>query len=192
LVTRSYRDSFYGLNTRPHVGLATARAGNVIGGGDWSTDRLVPDAMRAFLAGDKLTVRFPNARRPWQHVLEPLSGYLILCEKLWADPLRFSSGWNFGPEQHGVTTVAELSQLLAASYGSGAKWNQIQKDDNLHEAELLQLDISKAKTKLGWRPYWDLETAVERTVEWYKSFDSGMDIKQITVEQLSGYNGINI
>ena len=112
-----------------------------------------------------------------------------LGKEVWREE---SSGWNFGPEQHGVTTVAELSQLLAASYGSGAKWNQIQKDDNLHEAELLQLDISKAKTKLGWRPYWDLETAVERTVEWYKSFDSGMDIKQITVEQLSGYNGINI
>mgnify|MGYP003582579648 CR=1 FL=1 len=167
LVSACWRDSFLGDRG---IGLATARAGNVIGGGDWSADRLVPDAIRAFSAGQALEIRNPQAVRPWQHVLEPLIGYLLLAEALAADPADFAKGWNFGPAAADMASVGEVVDLLAAHWGVTQKW-AMQAGEHPHEAAMLTLDSSAAAEALGWRPRLSLDRALALTAHWYRADD---------------------
>ena len=144
---------------KKHIGLATARAGNVIGGGDWSADRLIPDAVKTWSKNEKLIIRYPQATRPWQHVLEPLSGYLMLAEALWKKPEEFSGAWNFGPDQNSVKTVQEMVERAASEWDIKADWEASQ-DNHPHEASLLQLNSKKAKSMIGWKPHMNFEKAV--------------------------------
>jgi CDP-glucose 4,6-dehydratase len=168
------------------VVIASARAGNVIGGGDWAADRIIPDAMRAFSCKKALQVRNPGAVRPWQHVLEPLSGYMTLCEKMWNEPSNFSEGWNFGPEDESVRTVGEVTDRVSELWGDHATWEESD-GDHPHEATLLKLNITKAKEQLGWEPKWGLDTAIEKTVSWYKSYYNGGDICDMSLKQIKQY-----
>ncbi|MFD1106750.1 CDP-glucose 4,6-dehydratase [Sphingobium olei] len=167
LVSACWRDSFLGGQG---VGLATARAGNVIGGGDWSADRLVPDAIRAFSAGRTLEIRNPDAVRPWQHVLEPLTGYLLLAEALAADPNRFAQGWNFGPAASDMASVRDVVDLLAGHWDVTQQWTA-QPGEHPHEAAMLTLDSSAAAEALGWRPRLTLGRALQLTADWYRAAD---------------------
>jgi CDP-glucose 4,6-dehydratase len=184
LMTAAYRRSFFEDN--PKVAIASARAGNVIGGGDWAADRIIPDAMRAFSENRTLKVRFPNAIRPWQHVLEPLSGYMTLCENMWKHPSKFSEGWNFGPEDESVRTVEEVTERVSDLWGNNASWEK-SNGDHPHEATLLKLDITKAKEQLGWAPKWDLDMALEKTVTWYKNYYNDENMLEVTLRQIKKY-----
>ncbi len=191
LVTAAYRTSFFDPATHAAhgVAIASARAGNVIGGGDWSRDRLIPDAYRAAVGKKPVRIRSPDAVRPWQHVLEPLGGYLLLAERLWSDGARFAEGWNFGPAESDARPVAEVMDRLAKIWGSGVRWER-DRDAHPHEAMLLQLDCSKAGAKLGWRPRMTLETALEWTVEWYQAFLRGEDVKRLSEQQIGRYQAM--
>ena len=167
LVSACWRDSFLGERD---TGLATARAGNVIGGGDWSADRLVPDAIRAFSAGRTLEIRNPDAVRPWQHVLEPLTGYLLLAEALTADPASFARGWNFGPAPADMARVRDVIDLLGRHWGATKPW-AAQPGDHPHEAAMLTLDSSAAADALGWRPRLTLDRSLALTADWYRAQD---------------------
>jgi CDP-glucose 4,6-dehydratase len=182
LVVASYRDSFL-ADSGIHV--ATARAGNVIGGGDWSTDRLIPDFLRSLESGEPLQVRSPNATRPWQHVLEPLSGYLILAESLHSQGEQFAGPWNFGPGETGNRTVGWVVGRLAAARPH-ARWEP-ETSTTVHEAEKLSLDTSKAQALLHWAPQWSLETALDKTLEWHETWKSGANISQKTTQQIMEY-----
>ena len=184
LVTSAFRRSFFENGSA--VAIASARAGNVIGGGDWAADRIVPDAMRAFNENQILMVRNPGAVRPWQHVLDPLSGYMTLCEKMWNHPSKFSEGWNFGPADENVRTVGEVTDRISELWGDHAAWER-SNVDHPHEATLLKLDITKAKKQLGWKPKWDLDTALEKTVSWYKSYYNGQDVGEMSLKQIEEY-----
>ncbi|MBH1992037.1 MAG: CDP-glucose 4,6-dehydratase [Sphingomonadaceae bacterium] len=175
LVSACWRDSFL---AERGIGLATARAGNVIGGGDWSADRLVPDAIQAFAAGRTLEIRNPDAVRPWQHVLEPLTGYLLLAEALAAEPTLFAQGWNFGPPPADMASVRDVIDLLANHWGTSHPWAR-QAGDHVHEAAMLTLDSSAAADALGWHPRLSLEQALALTVEWHRASDK----RQITRAQ---------
>jgi len=166
LVAGAYRRSFFEGSGSP-LALATVRAGNVIGGGDWAEDRLVPDAIRALRKSNSLIVRNPQAVRPWQHVLEPLCGYLMVAERLYLQGDKWGGAWNFGPSDAGTITVAELADKLIAHWGSG-KWETAVSSDNLHEAQQLKLDCSKAARLLCWRPSLTVDQAVKMTVDWYR------------------------
>ncbi|MDR3279506.1 MAG: CDP-glucose 4,6-dehydratase [Synergistaceae bacterium] len=166
--------------------LATARAGNVIGGGDWSEDRLVPDAMRAFQRGETLEIRSPNAVRPWQHVLEPLYGYMLLAERLYAGDDSRADAWNFGPSAESAKSVEGVVQAIREALPGDAKY-KITGGDNLHETLLLRLDASKAIQKLGWRPKLDFKEALSMTVEWYRRAWDGCGALSLTREQISKY-----
>jgi CDP-glucose 4,6-dehydratase len=186
LVASSYRNSFFNINEykKTHeVLVATVRAGNVIGGGDWSKDRLIPDLIRAASKGETTKIRYPNATRPWQHVLEPLSGYLMLGKKLLEGDETFSGAWNFGPEENQSITVGEVLNL-ASKY-----WQKIRYEEEnsvqLHEAGLLSLNIDKAKFKLGWKPLWNNQVSIRKTIEWYKSFYESKVL--LSEEQLNLY-----
>jgi CDP-glucose 4,6-dehydratase len=186
LVTSSYRNSFFNINEykKTHeVLVATVRAGNVIGGGDWSKDRLIPDLIRAASKGETTKIRYPNATRPWQHVLEPLSGYLMLGEKLLEGDATFSEAWNFGPEENQSITVGEVLKLASKN------WQKIRFEEEnsvqLHEAGLLSLNIDKAKLKLGWKPIWNNQVSIHKTIEWYKSFYESKVL--LSEEQLNLY-----
>lgn len=181
LVTAAYRDSFFAKG----AAVATARAGNVIGGGDWARDRLVPDAMKAFAEGRTLRIRNPQAIRPWQHVLEPLAGYLMLAERLW-DDRSFAGAWNFGPSDDDARPVAEVAERLAALWGANAAV-ELEPGEKPHEAQLLKLDSSKARTSLQWKPRLDLDTALARVVEWYRLHASGGDVRALTLAQIDSY-----
>jgi CDP-glucose 4,6-dehydratase len=185
LLTSAYRRSFFN-HPENHNCIATARAGNVIGGGDWSEDRLIPDAIRAFEAKHALVIRNPKAIRPWQHVLEPLSGYLVLAQALYEHGNLFSSAWNFGPDNADARSVQEVIELFIRQWGSDASWLQ---DENTqpHEAQLLRLNCDKAKEQLGWRPNWNVETALEKIVSWQRSFKSDEDMRNITKSQIFDY-----
>lgn len=188
LITSAYRQSFFLVNngsTHQHA-LASARAGNVIGGGDWSEDRLIPDAIKALEAHEPLIIRNPLAIRPWQHVLEPLSGYLVLAEKLYSKGNSYSSAWNFGPLDKDARSVQEVIDLLIAEWGSGALW-QKDKAEQPHEAGLLKLDCTKAHQELGWHPKWGLETAILKIVEWQKAFQEKKDMRDFTLAQIQQY-----
>ena len=190
LVTSAYRKSFFSENLSHKVALGSARAGNVIGGGDWSGDRLIPDAIRAFIEDSPLLIRNPGATRPWQHVLEPLSGYLALAQALHDNGDEFGSAWNFGPKDDDARPVQEVVELLIENWGGSASWVK-EGGDQLHEANLLKLDCSKAAAKLSWTPRWGLEKVIKKTSDWYKAFQQGEDMRQITIDQINSYQNTN-
>lgn len=183
LVTSAYRNSFF---QAVGTALASARAGNVIGGGDWALDRLVPDILRAFERAAPVEIRHPNAIRPWQHVLEPLSGYLTLAEHLWQEPGPYAQAWNFGPRETDARPVSWIVDCLARQWGHGAQW-QLSPGTHPHEAQYLKLDISKAQQHLSWQPRWGLETALSKTVSWHQALLSGADLKAFCLQQIQEY-----
>ena len=183
LVTAAYRRSFF---SRSGTAVASARAGNVIGGGDWGRDRLVPDALRAFSAGEPLRVRNPKAVRPWQHVLDPLNGYLTLAERLWDEGLAYSGAWNFGPVDGDDRPVSWIVEELVRRWGDDATW-RIEEAPQPHEAGMLKLDCSKAREQLDWHPRIDLDTALEWTVEWRRRHAAGEHAGKLTEEQISHF-----
>jgi CDP-glucose 4,6-dehydratase len=185
LVSQCFRDSFFAAR---RIGLATARAGNVIGGGDYAADRLIPDAVRALSAGARPELRNPTAVRPWQHVLEPLSGYVLLAQKLAGDPKAFAKGWNFGPSLEDVASVATVVGQLAKHWGQPGNF-AAQAGDHPHEAELLTLDSAMAIRELGWNPRLTLATAVEWTAEWYRAQLAGADAAKLCLDQIGRYVG---
>ena len=183
LITSSFRSSFF---NDLGIGLATARAGNVIGGGDWSVDRLIPDVVRSIVSRKPLTIRNPSATRPWQHVLEPLSGYLILAENLFKEGLPYSEAWNFGPLEQDVKPVSWIADHIISLWGHDQKII-IDRSPNVHEANLLKLDISKAKARLNWEPRWDLVTALDKIVDWNKVIVKGGNSRVMCEQQISEF-----
>lgn len=189
LAIASWRSSFFNPDQYEQhgVSIASVRAGNVIGGGDWALDRIIPDCIRALEKGETIGIRSPKAIRPWQHVLEPLGAYLLLALKMHQEPKRYAEGWNFGPRSESIATVWQVSELVVKSYGCGAL-QDLSNPEALHEAKLLMLDISKAKYKLGWEPRLTLEACVTLTVDWYRRYQEG-DVYQLCVEQIKKYIG---
>lgn len=179
LATHAYRSSFFNAEG---ARIATARAGNVFGGGDWARDRLVPDAMQAFLTGEALRIRNPNSVRPWQHALDPVLGYLELVERL-ADDQSFAGGWNFGPDAASEVPVGTVVDHLIALWGDGARWTA-DAGPHPHEAAYLRLDCAKARSELGWRPQLDLAQGLRLTVDWYKALREGRDLRKFSLDQL--------
>jgi CDP-glucose 4,6-dehydratase len=192
LVTTAYRTSFFPENTIASHGiaLASARAGNAIAGGDWTVNQLIPDLIRAFLKGQTCRIRNPFAIRPWQFVLEPLRGYLMLAERLAASPSRFACGWNFGPAETDAQPVSSIAAELARLWGAGACWDQ-DSAAHPHEAHLLKLDTSKAKACLNWHPVLPLRQALSWIVEWYRAFEAGDDMAVLTRTQVERYEEIS-
>lgn len=193
LVTSAYRQSFFAPDhyDRHGVALASARAGNVIGGGDWAKDRLVPDIMRSFLAGKAAVIRNPHSTRPWQHVLEPIRGYLMLAESMWRNGPTFAGGWNFGPSDRDVQPVVEILRLVREAWGGPTLWEDRHDPHAPHEAAHLKLDISKAQHALGWRPLWDLRNAIGATVAWYQANARAEDMRCVTTAQIKTYAAQN-
>jgi len=188
IVSAAYRSSFFPVD-RLHVhrvALATARAGNVIGGGDWSEDRLIPDLIRGFQAKLPVLIRYPKSVRPWQHVLEPLHGYILLAEQLLAGRPRFASAFNFGPDHEDAWPVDRIATAIAEMWGEGASWVH-DAEFSVHEDHLLRLDASKAHAELGWQPRLRTETALEWTVAWYRAWKQGVDMRQQTQKQIDAY-----
>ena len=184
LVTSAYRRSFL---QEKGIALATARAGNVIGGGDWAADRLVPDILRAFEQNQPVIIRNPHATRPWQHVLEPLSGYLTLAERLYTQGQAFAEGWNFGPKDDDAQPVQWIVEHMVNEWGNGASWQQ-EGGVHPHEANYLKLDISKAKFKLGWQPRWHLATALKLITTWHQAYMANDDMKKLCLAQIDQYS----
>jgi CDP-glucose 4,6-dehydratase len=181
LVTAAYRSSFFAAEGSPRV--ATARAGNVIGGGDWGEERLLPDIVRAVHAGEPVRVRNPQAVRPWQHVLNPLSGYLLLAEALWQGD-EVARAWNFGPRREDARTVSWIVERLGALWDGALSW-EIDEGPNPPEASHLALDSSDAESLLGWRPAWDLNDALELVVEWHRAHQGGEDMRRVSLGQIA-------
>lgn len=187
LVTAAYRRSYFDAgDAAPPVGLASARAGNVIGGGDWARDRLIPDLITAFTQGRPAQLRNPRAIRPWQHVLEPLSGYLCLAQRLWDEGSAFSGGWNFGPDQTDIRPVDWVADSVAALWGGGAQLAPAP-GDHPHEAPTLTLDCTKAKNRLHWAPRLPLAEALEWTVTWYRAYSERQPLRELTERQIDQY-----
>jgi CDP-glucose 4,6-dehydratase len=188
LVTAAYRSSYFNPSDydRHRVAVASARAGNVIGGGDWAGDRLVPDIVRAIMAGEKVLIRNPNAIRPWQHVLEPLSGYLLLAQRLFASGADYAEGWNFGPADDDARPVEWIVRELCEKWGDGAGY-LIDNGDHPHEAHYLKLDCSKARARLCWVPRWGLAAALDRIVSWTKEYIAGNDLRHVCQQQIIEY-----
>jgi CDP-glucose 4,6-dehydratase len=198
IVSAAYRQSYFpvaklGQPGGHHTALATARAGNVIGGGDWSLDRLIPDLVRGFLAGEPVRIRRPHAIRPWQHVMEPLHGYISLAEQLLApapeQAARFATAYNFGPADDDAREVAWIAEKMTAFWGDGATW-VLDPDPGVHEAGYLKLDASRARADLGWTPHLRLETALEWLVQWYRAWQSGADMHAFTLAQIHAYEAL--
>lgn len=188
ILIASYRDSFFEAHKYHQHGkaIASVRAGNVIGGGDWSKDRIIPDAIRSLQATQDIIVRHPTAIRPWQHVLEPLYGYLLLTTKLMQDPIKYAGAWNFGPEDPIPISVEQVVETLIQLWGNG-QWHLASSDQStVHEASWLRLDITKAKWELGWAPQWDINTALQKTVEWYQAYDQTNKVA-LCVKQIQDY-----
>lgn len=183
LVSSAYRKSFFGAEG---IAMATARAGNVIGGGDWALDRLVPDILKALEKKQAVAIRNPHAIRPWQHVLEPLSGYLILAERLFEHGQQDAEGWNFGPRDEDTQPVQWIVEQLCNSWGEGASWT-LQSGEHPHEANFLKLDISKARQRLQWSPRWSLQTALDNIIDWHKAWLAGQDMRSICLQQIANY-----
>lgn len=188
LVADAYRNSYFNRQSYQQHGcaLASVRAGNVIGGGDWADDRLVPDMLSAFERGNSVQIRNPHAIRPWQHVLEPLSGYLLTAQLLYTQGVDFAEGWNFGPNDEDAKPVQWIVEQLTQLWGEGASW-ELDGDSHPHEAGYLKLDCSKAKMRMGWRPRWSLEHALSRIVEWHKAWVNKEDLKAITLKEIEEY-----
>ena len=184
IISAAYRDSFF---AKSGVQLATARAGNVIGGGDWSKDRLVPDVLRALDVGETISIRSPSSIRPWQHVLEPISGYILLAQMLGENENKYSEAWNFGPEENDCWTVGRIVSHIC-KYTETGSWVS-PKTEQPHEAGLLKLDSSKAKNNLGWTPKWHVGEALEKTIQWHQKFIDGEDMYDFSVAQIMEYQG---
>lgn len=184
LLVSSYRNSF--LETEGKCSVASARAGNVVGGGDWSKDRLLPDLLDSFARGVKASIRNPMATRPWQHVLEPISGYILLAEKLLEKGGEYSEAWNFGPDEESNKSVHWVADHVASVWGEPAVWVS-ESHDELHEATFLKLDCSKAKFRLDWFPVWGVDEALERVVKWHKSYSAGGDMLQYSISEIEEY-----
>ena len=188
LVTAAYRYSFF--NSSKHsehqVALATARAGNVIGGGDWAEDRLIPDILRAIQNRQSVNIRNPHATRPWQHVLEPLSGYLALAEALYSQGSAFAEAFNFGPTEDDAKPVQWIVERLVQQWGDGANW-KLDQAEHPHEAHYLKLDCSKAKMRLDWRPRWTLAQALENIIVWHKAHQRGDDMRELSSRQIAAF-----
>lgn len=188
IAIQSWRRSFFNpedYGKKHHVSLASVRAGNVIGGGDWALDRIIPDCIKALEQDKVIDIRSPKAIRPWEHVLEPLSGYMLLAKKQWEHPTEFCEGWNFGPESESVSTVWEVATELIKNYGKGELKDS--SDPNaVHEAKLLMLDITKAKTKLGWKPRMNMQQCMDLVADWYKRYQKE-DVYQLCVEEIEKF-----
>lgn len=188
IAIQSWRRSFFNpedYGKKHHVSLASVRAGNVIGGGDWALDRIIPDCIKALEQDKVIDIRSPKAIRPWEHVLEPLSGYMLLAKKQWEHPTEFCEGWNFGPEPESVSTVWEVATELIKNYGKGELKDS--SDPNaVHEAKLLMLDITKAKAKLGWKPRMNMQQCMELVADWYKRYQTE-DVYQLCVEEIDKF-----
>lgn len=187
LVTSSYRRSFFDARG---VALASARAGNVIGGGDWALDRLVPDILRAFERAQSVVIRNPHSTRPWQHVLEPLGGYLTLAERLYVDGTAYAEGWNFGPRDDDAKPVQWIVERMAAAWGGSARWS-LDTGEHPHEAHYLKLDISKACHRLGWQPRWALRQSLDSIVEWHRAWLAQEDVQALCLKQIDQYTTSN-
>ncbi|RZI99496.1 MAG: CDP-glucose 4,6-dehydratase [Brevundimonas sp.] len=188
IIAASYRSSFFGDSAKHPANLATARAGNVIGGGDWASNRLIPDCFRSFAADEPVQLRYPDAVRPWQHVLDPVGGYIRLAEALvGGDGADFARSWNFGPDADSDATVGEVARLTCRLMGDAGRYRLPAVPATLHEAGLLRLDSSLARSALGWRPRWALEEAVARTVDWHQAWLSGQDMKAFSERQISDF-----
>jgi len=188
-IIASYRNSFFNINAygKKHSTLvSSARAGNVIGGGDFAKDRLVPDLVRAMVAGEELLIRNPDAIRPWQHVLESLHGYLLLAQKLYAGKKEYADAWNFGPKEADVKPVEWIVKKMCARWGKGTTYS-IAQGVHSHEAHYLRLDITKAMRKLGWRPQWELEKALDKIIEWTKAYQDKQDVSKVCIKQIREY-----
>ena len=183
LITSAYRQSFM---EQAEISLASARAGNVIGGGDWASERLIPDFLRAMDAGETLIIRSPKSIRPWQHVLEPLSGYLMLAERLYIHGDAFAEAWNFGPKDDDARSVSWIVECMC-KMREDVKW-KCEPTSQLHEANYLKLDSSKAKLKLDWQPRWSLKLALQKTLEWHECWRKGSDMQEITLKQIAEYH----
>lgn len=188
LVTAGYRSSFFNAEKYAEHGIAlgSGRAGNVIGGGDWAMDRLIPDMLRAIGAGQPVMIRNPHSIRPWQHVLEPLSGYLTLAEKLYTEGPVHAEGWNFGPHDTDAKPVEWIIERMTQEWGAGASWS-LDGQDHPHEATYLKLDCSKARGQLCWHPRWDIGQTIAKIVEWHKACDQGADMRAMTLAQITTY-----
>lgn len=186
LVTHSYKNSFFAETDSPAI--SAARSGNVIGGGDYATDRIIPDCIRAAEAGKEIILRNPHSTRPYQHVLECLRGYLMLAQKQYEDK-SFAGNYNFGPDDESCVTTGELATLFCETWGNGAAWKNVSEADAPHEAHFLKLDCSKSKSVLGWHPKWGIRQAVEKIVEWEKTVRSGTSAAEITDRQIKEYFG---
>ncbi len=184
LVTAAYRDSFFKIN---NIGLASARAGNVIGGGDWAADRLIPDIINACIKDDDVIIRNPNALRPWQHVLEPLNAYLLLAQRLYESPLDFAEGWNFGPSEADAKPVSWIADTIVKFWNNGKTNLVLNKNPQPHEATNLKLDCSKAKSLLAWQPRWNLEAGLAQTVSWYKAYQASENMRDVTIAQIKNF-----
>jgi CDP-glucose 4,6-dehydratase len=188
LATSSFRNSFFNpaeYGATHQVALASARAGNVIGGGDWAEDRLIPDFIRAIERNEKIIIRNPYATRPWQHVLEPLSGYLMLGAKLHSEGIKYAEGWNFGPDDKDVKPVEWIIDTICRLWGSASY--EVDTNPQSHEANCLKLDCSKAKSQLGWRPKWNIEAALEKIIAWTKAYRTGEDMRLFCEKQIQEY-----
>jgi len=188
LVASAYRNSFFHKHeyAKHGVALASVRAGNVIGGGDWAKDRLIPDILRSFEHDEAVVIRNPNAIRPWQHVLEPLSGYLLIAQRLYQDGAEFAEGWNFGPNENDAKPVQFIVEKMVEQWGSGARW-QLDGSDHPHEANYLKLDCSKAKMRLNWQPRWDLVTTLGRIISWHQAWLAGDDMREYSLQEIRDY-----
>ena len=185
----SWRRSFFNpadYGKKHHVSLASVRAGNVIGGGDWAKDRIIPDCIKALEAGKPIDIRSPHSIRPWQHVLEPLSGYMLLASKMWDEPTKYCEGWNFGPRMESVTPVWDVASMVIKNYGSG-ELRDLSDTNVLHEAKLLMLDITKAHVKLGWEPRMNISQCLELVVDWYKKYKTKDNVYALCVDEINKY-----
>ena len=190
IAINSWRRSFFNpadYGKKHHVALASVRAGNVIGGGDWALDRIIPDCIRAIEADRTIEIRSPKAIRPWQHVLEPLGGYMLLASKMWDEPTKYCEGWNFGPRTESIANVWDVATKLINNYGKG-ELKDVSNPNALHEAKLLMLDINKAHFKLDWEPRMDIDQCMNLVADWYKRYQDD-DVYCICVEQINKYVG---
>ncbi|MFQ2180484.1 MULTISPECIES: CDP-glucose 4,6-dehydratase [Aeromonas] len=188
LVASAYRNSFFNSKdyAKHGVALASVRAGNVIGGGDWAKDRLIPDILRSFQDEQPVVIRNPHSIRPWQHVLEPLSGYLLVAQHLYLDGPDFAEGWNFGPNEQDAKPVQFIVEKMVKLWGERASW-QLDGAEHPHEAHYLKLDCSKAKMRMGWHPRWDLVTTLERIIKWHKAWLAGQDMREVSLREIREY-----